>query len=262
MNPAHRIYSDYFLPSRLGEYDSILLTALEKGYEHMTLTDFRSVVSSGSSGSYSGIFLHRHDIDTDVSTAGLIFNTEKKRGIRSSYYFRLSTLDFELMKEIHDYGSEVGYHYEEIATFCKRNGIKDVETVKSRMGEIRDAFLENLAFVEKGCGFKIRSIASHGDFVNRKLGMPNHALVDAVFLSETGVGLECYDPLLVREYSVIISDAPYPHFYRPLDPFTAISESRKVIYMLTHPRHWRSSVLVNLKDDILRAWEGFKYRMS
>ena len=96
MNLVHRFYSDYLLPSRISEYDQILRSALDKGYNHLTLPEFRSLVMSGKLDSNSRLFLHRHDIDTDIATARMLFNIEKKYGIRASYYFRLSTLDFKL----------------------------------------------------------------------------------------------------------------------------------------------------------------------
>ena len=260
MNLVHRFYSDYLLPSRISEYDLILRSALDKGYNHLTLPEFRSLVMSGKLDSNSRLFLHRHDIDTDIATARMLFNTEKKYGIRASYYFRLSTLDFKLMKEIKEYGSEVGYHYEEIAAYCKFYGIKDSNTVTTRFDDIRENFMKNLAIVEKGCGFKIRSIASHGDFVNRRLGVSNHYFIDSEFLSSNGIDFECYDPKLISKYSIIISDAPYPKFYIPVDPLKVINDGHQVIYMLTHPRHWRASVHVNIKDNILRIWEGLKYK--
>mgnify|MGYP006145381963 CR=1 FL=1 len=68
------------------------------------------------------VLVHRHDIDTDLPTARRMFALEQKHGVRASYYFRLSTLDFGLMRDIERYGSEASYHYEEIATYANAVG--------------------------------------------------------------------------------------------------------------------------------------------
>jgi hypothetical protein len=70
--------------------------------------------------------LLRHEIaiDSDLKTARAMFDLERKLDIRSSYYFRLSTGDIPFMRELEAEGSEAGYHYEEIATFAKCNGIR------------------------------------------------------------------------------------------------------------------------------------------
>ncbi len=45
------------------------------------------------------------------STAKKFFEIENKYNVKASYYFRLSTLDYKFMKEIHEYGSEASYHF-------------------------------------------------------------------------------------------------------------------------------------------------------
>lgn len=80
--------------------------------------------------------MQRHDIDTDVGGARAFFEIEKALGIRASYYFRLSTIDRDLMREINSYGSEVGYHYEELATHAKRYGLNTPAVARAHMDAI------------------------------------------------------------------------------------------------------------------------------
>ena len=105
----NRIYEDYFMPSRLNEYERLLKSALDLGYAHISLSSFFELICSDRVGE-KAYFLHRHDIDSDCRTARKMWEMEAKLGVKSSYYFRLSTLDFGLMKDIHSSGSEVGYH--------------------------------------------------------------------------------------------------------------------------------------------------------
>lgn len=139
------------------------------------------------------IFLNRHDVDIDSKIARKMFQIEKKMGITSTFYFRLSTLDIDLMREINNYGSEVGYHFEEIATFAKQYRIKDKTGLKSHHKKIQKLFLENLSRIEESLGFKILSVASHGDFMNRALGCTNNEIIDEVLKQRARIDFEAYE---------------------------------------------------------------------
>lgn len=257
-NIWNRIYGDYLMPDRLKEYENLLRMSIDSGYQHITLPTFYSLARSRPfSGKY---FIHRHDIDTDPKTARKIFEIERKLGVLSSYYFRLSTLDIPLMQEIHQFGSEVGYHYEELATYCKRKRLKDIHSLRNRFEEIRELFIANYKHVESLCGFHIQTIAAHGDFVNRFLGIPNQDFIDSSVMKRLGILFECYDQRLITGYSSIISDTNYPLYYKPIHPISAIQDNEQVIFMLTHPRHWRTDPIGNSLDNLNRIWEGVKYR--
>ncbi len=258
MGIFNRIYSDYLMPSRLEEYERLLKTALDNGYRHLTLSEYFDEVLAGTDT--KKCFLHRHDIDTDVRTARKMFEIEKKLGVKTNYYFRLNTLDYELMKDIHNYGSEVGYHYEELAQYCKDHHINSALEIKKHYQEIKKIFTSNFLNIQEKCGFKINTIASHGDFVNRKLGLTNYDFITKTLMDDLKISFECYDERLFKNMNVILSDTHYPTYYRPTSPFQAIEEGHKVIYLLTHPRHWRTAPMENTSDNFKRLWEGFKLR--
>lgn len=255
----HRIQSDYFLSSRLGEYELLLRTALDQGYDHLTLSNFYHRVLSGTT-SEKKIFIHRHDVDTDPATARRFFELEQRFGVRSSYYFRLSTVDIPLMREIHASGSEVGYHFEELASYCKQHKIIFATDVKTHYPEIRQQFTGNFRRLNDQLGFPMMSVASHGDFANRILGVPNYSFLDEEFLRSLGIEFECYDKRLLNSYSVALSDTLAPHFYKPYSPFVALRENHPVIYLLTHPRHWYCSPYWNTRENIKRIVEGFRFK--
>ena len=79
--------------------------------------------------------------------------------------------------------------------------------------------------------------------------------------SNTGkVEFECYNDQLIKSFDVLLSDTHYPNYYLPFNPIDAIKAKHKTIYLLSHPRHWRTAPLENTVDNIKRLWEGFNYR--
>lgn len=256
----YRIYSDYFLPSRLGEYEKLNKYALDNDYQFITILEhYRNILLNQQSD--KKIFLHRHDIDTDVKTAKRFFEVEQRLNIKASYYFRLNTIDIGLMNEIHAYGSEVGYHYEELATFCKLYKIKNWELAKLKIPEMQVLFENNFRNLEQKLNFKIDSIASHGDFVNRFLGKSNYEIIDEGLMKKLGIQLEGYNNTLLDSFTDTLSDKPYPKFYRDKTPEFCINQKSKVIYLLTHTRHWHVARLENTSDNLKRFIQGIKYKL-
>jgi hypothetical protein len=165
------------------------------------------------------------------------------------------------MQEIYASGSEGGYHYEEIAQYCKDNNIHGWGQVLTHMPAIQAKFVENFTSLEDKLGFKIKSVVSHGDFVNRILKHSNYELLTPEIREQLGVELEGYDPVLVDSYNYIQSDKPYPQFYREQQtPDEAVNSGVPVVYIHTHPRYWHGSVWINLKDNMLRLKEGNRYK--
>ena len=72
----NRIYSDYFMPSRLDEYDKVIKGLLEAGYEHITFRNYNLNFKNDNIKNKK-YFINRHDIDTDIATAKEFFKIEK-----------------------------------------------------------------------------------------------------------------------------------------------------------------------------------------
>jgi hypothetical protein len=66
----------------------------------------------------------RHDVDKKPENALIMADIEQELGISSTYYFRTVTdsFDLQIIKDIHDLGHEIGYHYE---VLDKANGDYD-----------------------------------------------------------------------------------------------------------------------------------------
>jgi len=254
----NRIYADYLMPSRLKEYENIIVKSLEKNYIHITLSDYYIKLKNGQLED-KRYFIHRHDIDTDLRTTRKMFEIEKKYNVKTTSYFRLSTIDISLMREMNDYGSEASYHFEEIATYCKRHKIKSKEQALSKLDEMTKEFVSNFKSLETKLGYKLKTVASHGDFVNRKLALINNEITNnKVLRKEIDLDCESYDKDLKNSFGAYISDKPYPIYYSPENIFDIIGK-HQVICMLTHPRQWETNFWVNTKDNIIRFIEGVKY---
>ena len=61
---------------------------------------------------YDQFVILRHDIDSRPINALSLSKIEKEHGLKSTHYFRLSTFEKEIVKEISSLGDEIGYHYE------------------------------------------------------------------------------------------------------------------------------------------------------
>ena len=258
MTLTDRIYGDYFMRSRLAEYESIIKMSLEHGYKHVTLVEFVNLCKENKIGGRK-YFIHRHDIDSDIETARAFFQIEQKYNINSSFYFRLRTLDYGLMSDIHNSGSEASYHFEEIATFCKKNHIKKRELATESLFRIRSEFKEQFLQIENKLGFKLKTVAAHGDFANRKLKMYNQEILECSALrSELGIEAEAYDEVVMSNIDIYVSDKPPPMYYFPKNVKCYIG-SKNIICMLSHPKQWVVNWKDNTVDNIIRVYESLRW---
>ena len=250
----NRLYSDYLMPSRLDRYADLLQAAADAGYRQQSVRDFLRAPPARPP-----TLVHRHDIDSDVRTAAKMFALEARQGVKASYYFRLSTLDFGLMREIEAYGSEASYHFEEVADFAKRHHIKDADVLRSRFPAIRVQFRHNLERIERALARKLVTVASHGDFANRRLNVINHEiLADQAFRERCGIDCETYDEALLSQFDLYISDRPYPLYFHPIAPAAALGQYR-CICLLTHPVQWETNWRESTRCNVRRLVEDLAW---
>lgn len=252
---GQRLYADYLMPERLHLYDRLLGQAARAGYAQMGVRDYLALAPAARGRT----LLLRHDVDTDPGTARAMFDIERRHGVRASYYFRRTTVDCDLMRAIEAYGSEASYHFEEIADFVKLHRIHCVEQLRARMGEIEDCFYFNFVALQRRTGIVMRTVASHGDFVNRRLGVINHELLQNQALrARCGIECEAYDARLLADFDAYISDRPYPVRFAPCSPFDALGRYER-IYFTTHPAHWRTNWHETSKHNLRRLVEAWQW---
>jgi hypothetical protein len=249
-----RLYSDYLMPSRLAEYEALLLAAAGAGYTQLSVRDLLDLPPAP--GTAAPTLVHRHDIDSDLRTTARMFALEARHGITSSFYFRLASLDYGLMREIEAYGSEASYRFEEVADYARRHRIRDAAIIRAHFPAIRSAFQVNLQTIEAGLGRKLRTVAGHGDAANGRLGPGNsEILADPAFRARCGIACDTDDPALMRRFDLTISDRPAPVYYHPLAPRAALGQYRSICF-LTHPVQWETNWRENTKCNLRRLCEG------
>ncbi|MFO7659658.1 MAG: hypothetical protein R6V77_01990 [Candidatus Cloacimonadaceae bacterium] len=92
----------------------------------------------------------RHDVDSWPVNAMQMAKIESERGIRSTYYFRMSPLSYneKIIKRIAALGHEIGYHYEDLTTL-NGNYDKAIKTFEYNLAKIRQYY-------------PVKTIAMHG----------------------------------------------------------------------------------------------------
>lgn len=254
----NRIYSDYLMPSRLAEYDALLGEATAAAYTQLSVRSYFRAL--GKPGVADGrVLVHRHDIDSDLRTARKLFALETRHGVNASYYFRLSTLDFGFMREIEAAGSEASYHYEEVADYAKRHRIRSADELRRHFPAIRAEFARNFERIANGLGQAMATVASHGDFANRRLKVINHELLDAPLRARCGIECESYDAALLGQFDLYVSDRPYPVYYHPQSPFAALGRARRICF-LTHPVQWETNWGESTRCNVRRLAEELAWR--
>jgi hypothetical protein len=250
------------MPSRLGAYRALLEAALGAGYAIISVERFWKLIGADAVDPVRRYLVLRHDIDTGPRTAVAMWQLERSLGIASSYYFRLSTLDLSLMADIAAAGGEASYHYEELATVAKRRHLRTPAGALAHLPDAQDLFRRNLERLRALTGLPMRVVAAHGDFVNRKLGLTNSAiLTDPGFRREAGIELETYDEAFMSHITSRHADLTSRPYWTPADPISAIRQAEPIAYVLVHPRGWQVERCPNARDDIVRIWQGLLYAL-
>lgn len=254
----YRVYQDFLMPSRLGEYARLLTQLQEQGYTFLTVAGLAAAVKSGTLPALACVI--RMDVDTDLWTARHMFEVEEALGVRATYYLRLRPFDANLARRIAAHGTEVGFHYEELATVAKRRGLRNKADVDAFLPKIREEFAANINWFAEQVGFWPKTIASHGHFINRKLGIPNHYAIDRTLRERFGIMAEAYDDWLNAPVQARFSDVEPPAWWSPGDPDEAIRRRVPCIYILVHPRQWRANRFENARLEIERVMEELAYQ--
>ena len=251
---ATRVFRDYLQPERLADFDRLLGRAAELGYGTVP----HSVFAAGGRARSGRTLLLRHDVDSDVRRARRMWEIERRAGVAGSWFFRRSTWDVPLMRELAGAGCDVGYHYEELATLIRERGAASAPAARRLVPEARERLRQSLGRLRAASGLPLDVLASHGDFANRAVDVANVELLDdPAFRAELGVRLEAYD--VAPGVDARATDAGGSWW--PADPVAALAGGAGVVEVLVHPRAWGAAPLVNARLDLARLVDGGLYAM-
>ncbi len=257
-----RLYQNYFMPSRIPEYELMLGVFGAAKYQFLTVERLADFLLSKRDVPLRTCTL-RFDVDSDVETARAMFEVTRDIGAVATWYFRLATLDKHLMGDMQAAGHEVGYHFEELATVAKRRGIRRGSDLDRHLPEMRDDFCRNLETrYFPIAGSMPRTVASHGDFANRFLGQTNSCLINENIRQRYGIVAETSDPFLKEATEPRrFADVSAPRWWYPHDPTKGLPE-KDLMYILLHPRQWRKNVFINTYLDVERVVDGGRYWLT
>jgi len=239
-----KLFWSYLKNDRVKEYDKIIQRAKDADYEIISLRDY----IEDNYDKDKKLMILRHDIDHFSDGTRMMFEVEKKYGVKSSFYFRNSTYEPKLMKEVEKYGSEASLHFEPIADFVKANSIKSRDELYAfeRWQERCLLILKaNLDRYRNLLDIPCVTIASHGEYENSLVKRPNNYLTEDVETYDyLDIKLEAYNKEMIDKVTCYISDVPIEinDGYRyGVTPLEAIAREEEFIIFLTHPNHWHYS---------------------
>ncbi len=257
-----RIRKDYLFAPRHQEYRQILEVARKQKYKAMSLLEFSK---SGRTG-HQRVLALRHDVDNNNRKGvRLFFELEKEFGVSATYYFRLKTFKMtRVVDEILEYGSEVGYHFEEPATLAKRDRITSCRELEKEENRKRiDEMMErNIQNINAKLGIQIKSLCSHNDFYNRQLEVENHAFLSDRVRQKFNILFEAYDPSFMALFDERVCDVTDDSclWHDDRSPVEAMLDGVPKIYVLTHPHQWHPAPILNTRENMQRLFQELYYR--
>lgn len=247
MSIKERLKNDYFGKNKYFQYENVLKKAIKNKYSFITLKDFNPILSKQ--------VILRHDIDTDINIAKKMFLIEKKLGIKSTYYFRWNTFNKNFIRKLIEYGNEVSYHFEEISKFAYKHNINNIDELNENISKIQEIFTYNLEKFRRKSNSECITVASHGDFVNRKIKVINNQLLTNSLRKNNNILREAYDNELLNN-TKYCSDCSL-EFVNNCDFMEANN-----YYLLVHPRTWSPNFFGRLFIDLDRIFKGIKYKIG
>lgn len=239
------IWGNIILNHRIQYYKMYIMLALSREYKVCSFIDFYNDRDSDVKH-----LVLRHDVDqhNPIATRKL-FEAELDCGVKSTYYFRKSTVDRQLIIDMINAGFEVGFHYETIADYAKEHNCESIDQIN--MKEVSERLKSDITDFNLSLKYTIRSCASHGDAMNRKLKCSNNILFENTDPRYFGVEIEAYNRDLYESYiDSHIMDGPIMYNYGfsyKLNPIDEILAERRNIVFLAHPNHW----YLTLKDRLV-----------
>lgn len=238
----------------VSKYIQLLNSLVESGFSFQPYNDFLK-------GAKSRTILLRHDVDLLPHNSLRFAQIQHELGIQGTYYFRAvpESWDEAIIKEIHDLGHEVGYHYENLTT-CIGNmeaAIKDFEINLEKLRKL----------------VPVSTICMHGSPRSpydskdlwKKYNYRDYGIIgepyfdvdfsDVLYLTDTGRRWDG-DKVSVRD-RVISNKLQVTSYRRTNDIIQAVKNNAlpdKVMFTF-HPQRWTDEPLPWMKELV---WQNMK----
>lgn len=243
---------------RLNAYEFYIKYAENNGYNVCGLEKFYENRDDGNK-----YFVLRHDVDIVSEATEEMFLKEKALGVTSTYYFRFSTIDVELIKKMEDAGFEVGFHFETLANYANEFGIERIDEIS--IEKVQEKLKMEIDKFEKTTNITIKSLASHGHPLNRKLGYSNNYILENESYSKYNILFEAYDKELYNKYidshimdNNICFNSGFSYNENPIEE---IDNKKARIVFLSHPNYWYGNNVRKVKDLVyFFSGRGKKYQ--
>ena len=218
----------------LRDYARILEATVENGYEVLPVASYLE-----GANRQEPYLLLRHDVDRRVENALEMARVEARHGVRSTYYFRTSTFDPDVIDAVDALGHEVGYHYED---YVRTGG--DARRAHDRFERNLERFRRRV---------DVRTVCAHGNALSRhdncEMWLDGPSLEDYGLLGEAyrSIDKDGADPARPTYCSDTgrswtVTDPAYDGVTHTdgLIEFLGSQEAEGV-YLLAHPGRWAVS---------------------
>lgn len=259
-----RIQSDCRVSSYERAYNAFLEAAGRNGYDLISLINglerFRGAKPTRP------CLAIRHDVDiNNVVGNQTFFKVELAHRATATYYFRLSTAMAHrtFINRLLQSGFEVGYHFEEAADLAKERQLRTREDVFRCRGEIQERFMRNCERFRKQYNPHLKSVSSHGDWINRHLKFMNNELLDESLLAQCGLDFEAYDGTFKGYFNLYLSDVTLPpeRWIGDNDWIDRLKGVSGSVYTLAHERQWFPAPLIKMEANLTRLVESIRYHI-
>ena len=221
----------------------------------MSVIDFYKSIKTGKILDKPVLIL-RHDVDHHLKTAEKMFNFHVNNSITSTFYFRLSTFRKNLIERMVLFGTEASYHNEELSDHIKMTGRLMNQIDYNTFNAIQNDFISKVRSLREKFDIPIKSVAAHGDFINRKLGLVNNLIINDFVKTKLQIDVEAYEPVLMNSVDIYVSDSVYPNEFNIDFPIDDLITQRKNIMLLIHPNNWEINLVEQIKVNTIRIIEG------
>jgi hypothetical protein len=235
------------------KYEFLIKTLLKQKYSFHT---FRQYIELSIAKSIT----LRHDVDRLPQNSLRFARIQNEKGIKGTYYFRAvpESWDESIIKEIHDLGHEIGYHYESLTT-CKGNMEEAIIDFEMNLAKLR-----KIAPVSTICmhgsprsPYDNKDLWKHYNY--RDFGIVGEPYFDTdfsevLYLTDTGRRWDGEKVSVRDRINVQSSKFKVQSFHRTSEIILAAEKGElpdKIMFTF-HPQRWTDKPLPWLKELVLQ----------